>query len=123
MYGKFLNKEVNVKPILPLWGDKPKEILRDLIRRGFEAVVVSVKDRIPGKEWLGRKINKEFIEELYHLKDKFGLHPCGENGEYHTFVVNGPIFKDAIDVLNADKELQQGQWFLKISKYRIREKK
>ncbi len=78
---------------------------------------------MPGKEWLERKINKEFREELCHLKDKFGLHSCGENGEYHTFVVNGPIFKDAIDILNADKELQQGQWFLKISKYRIREKK
>ena len=116
-------KEVNVKPILPLWGDKPKEIPRDLTRKGFQAVVVSVKDKIPGKEWLEKKINKDFIEELYYFKDKFGLHPCGENGEYHTFVVDGPMFKDAIDILNTDKELQQGQWFLKISRYRMRKKK
>lgn len=116
-------KEVNVKLILPLWGDKPKKILRDLIRKGFEAVVVSAKDKILGKEWLGRKINKEFIEKLCYLKDEFGLHPCGENGEYHTLVVDGPIFKDAIDILNVDKELQLGQWFLKISKYKMRKKK
>jgi len=106
-----LKKEGILKPILPLWGDKLKEILRDLIRKGFEAVVVSGKDKIPGKEWLGRKINKEFIEKLYYLnylKDKFGLHPCGENGQYHTFVADGPIFKDAIDIMNTDKELQQG---------------
>ncbi len=51
------------------------------------------------------------------------MHPCGENGEYHTFVADGPIFKDAIDILNTDKELQQGQWFLKISRYRMRKKK
>jgi len=50
------------------------------------------------------------------------LHPCGGNGEYHTFVADGPIFKDAIDILNTDKELQQGQWFLKISRYRMRKK-
>jgi len=51
------------------------------------------------------------IEKLYYLnylKDKFGLHPCGENGQYHTFVADEPIFKDAIDIMNTDKELQQG---------------
>jgi len=116
-------KEVNIKSMLPLWGDKPEKILNDLVKKGFKAIVVSVRDKIPGKEWLGRQINKEFIEKLYYLKEKFGFHPCGENGEYHTFVVDGPIFRDAIDILSVDKLLQQGQWFLKISKYRTRKKK
>jgi diphthine-ammonia ligase len=49
------------------------------------------------------------IKELYSLQDKFGLHPCGENGEYHTFIVDGPIFKEQIDIPDVDKKLQQGQ--------------
>jgi len=116
-------KEVGIKSLLPLWEDKPGKILGDLIRQKFKAVVVSTKDKVLGERWLGRNVNKEFVEELYYLKDKFGIHPCGENGEYHTFVVDGPIFKEQIDILDADKKLQQGQWFLKISKYSIRKKK
>jgi len=66
-------------------------------------------------------LSSKFLEVI-SLKDKFGIHLCGENGEYHTFVVDGPIFKEHIDILNADKNLERGQWFLKILKYKIRKK-
>jgi len=116
-------KEEGVKPLLPLWGSKPEKIFDDLIQEKFEAIVVSTEDKVLGKRWLGRKVNKEFVKDLYHLKDEFGIHPCGENGEYHTFVIDGPIFKEQIDILNADKLLKEKQWFLKITKYRLRKKR
>lgn len=102
-------QELEVKAILPLWNRDTKELILEIVNSGFEAIVVSTRDDILGKEWLGRRINKEFINELNPEID-----PCGEKGEFHTFVYNGPMFKKPVDFLVGEKIHKGGHWFLGI---------
>ncbi len=119
-------KELEIQPLLPLWGLDRERILDDFINNGFEAIVVTVKADILGEEWLGRKVNKQFLEDLSRIKDRRGFPAplrgfdlCGEKGEYHTFVTNGPLFKQNIKILSSQKILRDGYRFLEIVGYEI----
>jgi len=108
--------ELGVIPILPLWGEEPQRLLQEFIDAGFEAIVVSAKADIFGEEWLGRKVDRGSIEELLRLNH---VHPCGEQGEYHTFVLDGPIFTKRIKIIESSKVLREGYRFLDISRYEL----
>ncbi|UCD55427.1 MAG: diphthine--ammonia ligase [Candidatus Omnitrophota bacterium] len=112
-------KDIGIKPVLPLWKKKREELLKEFIRVGFETIVISVRADILGKEWLGRHVNEDFINDL---KKKEHIDLCGEAGEYHTLVVSGPIFKKNIMILNAKKIKNGKHWFLDILDYEITEK-
>jgi len=108
-------READVEPIMPLWGRDTRELILEIIDSGFKAVVVAVKSGLLGKEWLGRVIDRKFIEEL-----KPEIDPCGEKGEFHTLVVDGPLFREPIRILEAFpvfKENLGKHWFLDIKKY------
>lgn len=105
--------ETGIRPYLPLWGEDQNKILRDFIGLGFEAVVVATRANSLGKEWLGRRLDLDFVTDL----DKLGnVTPCGEAGEYHTLVINGPLFQKRMQIVEADKVLREGHWFLEIRK-------
>ena len=89
--------DLNIEVILTLWNRDPEQIITDFIDAGFEAIVVSAKADLLGKEWLGRKIDKEFMSDLRSFHN--GLDLCGELGEYHTFVIDGPMFKNRIRIV------------------------
>ena len=110
--------DVDIRPIFPLWGVDTEKIIRDFIDSGFDAIVVAVKAEILGEEWLGQKVDKNLIEDFKERK----IDPCGESGEYHTFVVDGPLFKRRLNILDGDKVLNDGRWLLDISKYEIIDK-
>lgn len=110
--------EIGIKCILPLWCMKREEILDEFISAGFEAIVVAVKADLLGVEWLGCKVNGEFLRELRQQN----IDLCGEGGEYHTFVVDGPIFKKRINIVESIKMLWNGRWILDIIKYELRGK-
>ncbi|MFA5156402.1 MAG: diphthine--ammonia ligase [Candidatus Omnitrophota bacterium] len=88
-------KESDIKPVFPLWGLNTKDILCDFINCGFKAVIVCVKAGVLGEEWLGRELDKRFIEDLRRYDP--AIDPCGEEGEFHTFVYDGPIFKRPVE--------------------------
>lgn len=118
-------KKAGVTPIEPLWRLNREQILTDFINAGFEAILVSVKADIMGEEWLGRKINKSIIEDFKKLQNQHNFDLCGEFGEYHTLVVDGPIFKKRLKILKARKVLSQSfgkHWLLEIFKYTLEEK-
>ena len=104
-------KDVDIKPIFPLWKQERKEILGEFINAGFKAIVVATNVKFLDKEWLGKEINKEFMEELKVLKN---IDLCGEKGEYHTFVYNGPIFKKPVKFIIGKKTLKDKHWFLEL---------
>lgn len=112
-------KGLNIEAIEPLWVTDPEQILTDFMKEGFEATVVRVKAGLFSKEWLGRKIDENFVRELHKLKNKSNFHILGEAGEYHTFVTGGPLFKRRIKILESDKVLKDGYWSLDISKWRV----
>jgi len=74
-------------PYLPLWQESRANIAREVIGAGFEAYVVCTDSRHLGDEFCGRRYDQAFLEELPPEVDA-----CGENGEFHTFVFNGPMF-------------------------------
>lgn len=115
-------KELEIEPIEPLWAIEPDKIVEDFINLGFKAIVVSCKADLFGKEFIGRYVDREFLKEL----KKKNICPCGENGEFHTFVINGPIFKKRIEITRSQKVLKEGfwkYWFLDIKKYQPIKKK
>lgn len=112
----------SVTPILPLWGQDHEEILKGFIQLGFESVVVATKADLLGEEWLGRKIDAAFLAELNELRKTKDITPCGEAGEYHTYVINGPLFRKRMEITEASKEMKDGHWFLRITKYALKSK-
>ena len=114
--------DVAITPYLPLWGQAQQKILTDFIDLGFEAVVVVAKADLFGEEWLGRKVDLDFLKELDELRETKDITPCGESGEYHTFVTDGPLFNQRIEILETNKVLREGHWFLEILKYELRSK-
>jgi uncharacterized protein (TIGR00290 family) len=107
-------KEMEIEPILPLWKGKREDLLKEFIQAGFKAIVVVTNARFLGQEWLGRQINKEFIEELKTLGN---IDLCGEKGEYHTFVYDGPIFKRPVEFIAGKKILKNKHWFLELNEH------
>lgn len=105
--------DLNLKLLLPLWQQDSKKILMEIIDSGFEVFVVSVKEGLLGREWLGRRIDRKFLEDLRDLNGSIDL--CGENGEFHTIVTDGPIFKKRIVISGSDVVFRDGYWFLNIS--------
>lgn len=103
--------EAEIKPILPLWGMDRGELLLEFIDAGFKALLVAVGSKFLGEQWLGRRIDKKFLSDL----GKMGhIDLCGENGEYHTFVYDGPIFRSPIEFTEGKKILKDKYWFLEL---------
>lgn len=86
-----VSSSAGLKAILPLWERERVSLVREMIEIGIEAIIVSCNNHL-GVEFLGRKIDEEIINEFESL----GVDPCGENGEYHTAVVNCPLFSASI---------------------------
>lgn len=84
---------VGMKAVFPLWGQNTEDLLREFIAKQFGTVLCCTNDAYLGEDWLGRKIDEDFLHEL-----PAGVDPCGENGEYHTFCFDGPIFRKKIDI-------------------------
>jgi uncharacterized protein (TIGR00290 family) len=84
--------EVSMKGLFPLWQRPSREIIKEFIGVGFKTVIVCVDDQYLDKSFAGRVIDENLLNDLPENVD-----PCGENGEFHTFVFDGPIFKNRID--------------------------
>ncbi len=85
--------EAHLKAYLPLWNRNRKELLLEMIDAGIESIIVSC-NAVMGERFLGCSITKEILGELELL----GVDACGENGEYHTVVVNCPLFEKRIEL-------------------------
>jgi len=111
--------ETGVTPYLPLWEENQNKLLREFIDLGFEAVVVATRADTLGEDWLGRKLDYNF---LAHLAELGKITPCGEAGEYHTLVINGPLFQQRIEIIESNKVLRDGHWFLDIVRCELKSK-
>ncbi len=115
-------QEVDIIPHLPLWGENQDKIMRDFIDLGFEAVVVAAKADLFGEEILGRTVDLDFIRHLEKLGETKEITPCGEAGEYHTLVIDGPLFSQRLEILETNKVFREGRWFLDILNSDLRSK-
>lgn len=106
-WAKEVSEAVGVTALEPHWGRNSTEILKDFIASGFKAVVVSTQASLLPKEWIGRVLNQSFYEEITKLE---GIDPCGENGEYHTFVLDGPLFMKRIEITKT-QIVERGEYY------------
>lgn len=81
----------DIRCIFPLWKIPTVELIQEFVEKGFKAVVVCVNGRLLDKSFCGRLIDTSFIRDLPAHVD-----PCGENGEYHSFVFEGPVFSTPV---------------------------
>lgn len=92
-------RAADLQPCLPLWQRDRRELAAEALALGFRAIVVCVDSRFLPDEFCGREFDARFLEDLPEHVD-----PCGENGEFHTFVYAGPLFSRALDVRVAGTE-------------------
>ncbi len=105
---------------LPLWREDQSKLLAEFIGAGFKAVVVVVKAGLLGKELLGRVVDTDFLALMQKTE---GVTPCGEAGEYHTLVIDGPVFRKRLDIVKSEIVTRGEHHFLEILETRLKTKK
>jgi diphthine-ammonia ligase len=103
-------RDLGIELIMPLWNRDSGQIVTDFIDAGFEAIVVTAQADLLGSEWLGRTIDREFVSQLRDFNSAIDV--CGEYGEFHTFVIDGLLFKNRIRILESEPILEDGYWRL-----------
>lgn len=98
-------RAVGMRPCHPLWQESRKALVRECIESGFAPIITVVDSARLSPDFLGRQLTLEQMEEI----EKAGADVCGENGEYHTFVVDGPIFSSPIPVTFGEP-IMQGEY-------------
>lgn len=99
-----LGEEVGLKIISPFWHVDELEYMRFIVSLGFEVIISGVAAYGLDEKWLGRKVDDECIDDLIKLNEKVGLNLAFEGGEAETLVLDGPIFKKRVKILE-DKKL------------------
>lgn len=95
-------KKVSIKGVFPLWKKDTKQLVKKMLELGFKAIVTCVDASKLDKSFVGRIIDEQFLKDF-----PVNVDPCGENGEFHTFVFNGPIFNKPIAVTKGEVVLKE----------------
>jgi uncharacterized protein (TIGR00290 family) len=98
--------QVGLKAIFPIWKSDTRMLARKFCKMGFRALTVSVDPRKLSRAFVGRELDESFIRDL-----PVDVDPCGENGEFHTFVYDGPIFSAPIAVERGEVVERDGFYF------------
>lgn len=100
-YREINSRQAGMEAVFPLWGRKTQELAATFINLGFKAVITCVDTKVLGGDFAGRFYDPKFLAELPSDVD-----PCGENGEFHSFVFDGPLFKEKISFSIGEKVLR-----------------
>jgi diphthamide synthase (EF-2-diphthine--ammonia ligase) len=92
-----------VEPLFPLWGRDTAQLARDMLDGGIQATLTCVDPRRLDRRFAGRSFDEELLREL-----PAGVDPCGENGEFHTFVSAGPMFREPLAVVVGEVVEREG---------------
>lgn len=103
-------KKGNMKAILPLWQCRRKEIVEEFLSLGFKAKIVVVNKNMLDSYFLGKDLSLSLIQDI----ENYGADACGENGEYHTVVYDGPIFKNKARFLFGNEIINIGENYAQI---------
>lgn len=85
-------EQIEITSRFPLWGREPGELMKDILERGFKVVTVCVASDVLDRSFVGQVVDESYLERLPE-----GVDACGENGEFHTFVIDGPMFRHPVD--------------------------
>ncbi|MAG11072.1 TIGR00289 family protein [Candidatus Pacearchaeota archaeon] len=106
--------KLGLKCLNPLWHKGEFEYLEELIENKFEIIITGIAAYPLDKKWLGRKINKKFLEDVRELHKKYKIHPAGEGGEFETFVLNCPLFSRELKIIDKKISGEGNSWQMDI---------
>jgi uncharacterized protein (TIGR00290 family) len=98
--------KIGMKAVFPLWKRDTTELARTIIDLGFKAVVTCVDSRVLDKRFAGMEFDEQLLSEIPGNVD-----PCGENGEFHSFVYDGPVFVRPIEFEKSETKMRDGRFF------------
>jgi diphthine-ammonia ligase len=101
-------REAGTRAVLPLWHRDRRQLMDDLLEAGFKAVVVAVRDGVLSPDLLGKTIDTGLVGDIVAS----GADAAGENGEYHSVVVDGPSFRHGLELEIGERSLRDGVWFV-----------
>jgi diphthine-ammonia ligase len=119
---KRICDELKLGLISPLWQMDETEELKEVLREGIKAIIVSVSAYPLTKDFLGKEIDETIVKKFIEFREKFGFNPSGEGGEYETFVIDAPIFKKRISIEDFEFIWEKNSGYLKIKKIRLVDK-
>ena len=103
----------------PLWKKNQRNLLETLIEKRFKAIISGVFAYPLDESWLGKEINADLITRLIKLEKEFGISPSGEGGEIETTVLDAPLFKKRIEILETSIEAKGNSGVYNVTKARL----
>ena len=125
LHGRWMDnvtEGLDIKVLMPLWEQDTGKVLDEEVSTGFRSVFTCLGQEWFTEDWAGRELNKNSVNDLKLLAKRTGMDPCGENGEYHTMTIDGPLFNDEIEISKFSKEKINDRFFIKINEYSLKQK-
>ena len=125
LHGRWMDKVtegLDISVIMPLWEQDTTKVLEEEVSTGFRSVFTSLGEEWFTEEWAGKELNKNTFNDLMKLAKEKDMDPCGENGEYHTMTIDGPTFKQQIEISKFTKGKQKGRLCITIDEYALKPK-
>ena len=114
---------IQVRHFAPLWGKDPLVALDEMKQLGFHMLVIEVDTALGSNaNWLGKEIDDTMLSELKQLKSRQQINPIGEWGEYHTIVLDCPIYKKRINILESEITWKKSKGYFTIKKAELQSK-
>jgi diphthine-ammonia ligase len=114
--------ELKIFSFNPLWLKSPEILLKEILEKRIKAILVGVHAFPLDASFLGKKIDENFIRKIMELNKNFGIHPCGEGGEYESLVIDAPFFKSELKIKEYKISGKQNSWRMDIEKAILKRK-
>jgi diphthine-ammonia ligase len=115
--------ELGLESVAPLWHQDPLKLMNELLDQKFEVIIVGVYAYGLDQTWLGKEITSESLAKLVELNEQYQISLVGEGGEYESLVLDAPIFKKRIEIVEAEASYENNSGNLTIKKARLVDKK
>ncbi|MFA4952717.1 MAG: diphthine--ammonia ligase [Candidatus Pacearchaeota archaeon] len=111
---KKICDKLGLKNLNPLWQKDEIEYLNELVEAKFKIIIIGVAAYPLDDKWLGREINRKFIDDAIILKEKYKIHPAGEGGEFETFVLDCPLFEKSLKIIDKKISGEKNSWRMEL---------
>ncbi|HDQ06897.1 MAG TPA: TIGR00289 family protein [Candidatus Bathyarchaeota archaeon] len=114
--------ELGLESVTPLWHEEPLDLMNELIDLKFKVIIMGVYAYGFDKSWLGREINSATLEKLVELNERYQISLVGEGGEYESLVLDAPIFRKRIEIIESEISYENGSGILVVKEAKLVDK-
>ena len=113
-------QELNLRTFSPLWHKDQLQLLNEMLDARFDIRIIAIAAYGLNKSYLGRKIDQDLINDFKKKNNEYGLHVAGEGGEFESFVVDCPLFKKRIEIIDSEPVMEnENAGFLNIKEVKL----